>query len=467
MNCFRKISLIGLAVLVMVTGALGAAQIPPTYPTDFRLIGSLSKGSTQLTDLSGYKVVVYQATNASDPVYASGYASALTDAGGNFNINLHDDARLLELSAAAAKYYYIGVVAKTVNGASYGVNETSWQLASVDLWKSYKIMATPYPLALNAGIIDPTPVLLPEDTGLYISRGGETPGSACTITWNADKFGGSPQIYVMTGSGTGEFTNSYNSAAWTRVWDGTKFLPNLPGNVGQFNTAGLSNGISSSMQVGAGSREVYYKALPAASTFPPDAAVFQNAPAVGKILVTAAGKGNYNMVGVPLIQQTAGGTFVDTLSQAINRAGVEIYKFDNTAGGYVPASYAADWGGANFSLIQGEAAWIYNPLDNDLVLTIVGGVPLTTANRTNYSVPILGGQYNMISNIYPQGGKLSALGLQPLNNAEIYYFDNVSHGYVSALANGSAWDNDLVIKPGDALWYYNPNSSLQWKSITR
>ena len=73
----------------------------------------------------------------------------------------------------------------------------------------------------------------------------------------------------------------------------------------------------------------------------------------------------------------------------------------------------------------------------------------------------------MISYIYPQGGKLSALGLQPLNGSEIYYFDNVSHGYVSALANGTAWDNDQFIKPGDALWYYNPNSQLPWKAITR
>ena len=219
--------------------------------------------------------------------------------------------------------------------------------------------------------------------------------------------------------------------------------------------------------MGAGSREVYYKALVAVTPAASLPTAFQSAPAVGKILVTAAGNGNYNMIGIPLTQAT-GNTFVDTLSQAINHAGVEIYKFDNTAGGsYVPASYATDWGGANFPLLQGQAAWVYNPLTTALTLTIVGNVPTTTANQTDFFVTIYSGQYNMISNIYPQGGKLSALGLLPLNNAEIYYYDNVNHGYVPSLANGTAWDNDQVVKPGDALWYYNPNAQIQWKSNTR
>lgn len=456
---FKKVILllIGLLVAASVATAI-PAQSP--YPVTFWINGAVSAGSTTLTSsqLAGFKVFFYSEANN----YLDHYASAESISGGQFAVNALDD---VGMPLVAGTTYYLATEPLLVGGSSYGVNPVSYTVTADDVQRGY--------INLSAGFLTLTSgggLGVGAGSGLYIRRGGETPGSACIISWDPTKFSGSnPAIYVMTGSGTGEFNNSYDPAIWTEVFDGTKILPSLPPAVGTFSFTSGVNEIDHLSQVGQGSREVYYKAL-AASVSPATGTAFQDAPAVGKCLVTAAGNGNYNMIGVPFLQKD-GSTFVDVYSQAINQANVEIYKYDNTQGGYLPAFYSTSstsWDNPNIPLTQGEAAWVYNPNSQDITMTIVGGVPSAQSGKSSCAVPISGGgKYNMISNPYPQGGNLSGIGLLPLPNAEVYYFDNVTHGYVAALSNGTNWDNDLFIMPGTALWYYNSGSSLSWQSITR
>ncbi|MFC1540677.1 hypothetical protein ACFL1W_00310 [Candidatus Margulisiibacteriota bacterium] len=290
-----------------------------------------------------------------------------------------------------------------------------------------------------------------------ISREAESPGSAVRLTWNPAVFTTPPRIYAMTGDGTGQYINDNSQSTWVLVFNGTDLEPNIPAELGSFSLDLANNGLLHNDQVGTGPLEVYYKAVATGGTL-------EEAPAVGKILNTAYGQSNYNMIGVPLVQNL-NSTFLDVLSGAISKSGIEFYKFDNPGDRYVPAIYSGAWNTEDITLTTGDAAWIYNPLSEDLVLTIVGGVPSAEGNTSTVAVDVYGGgRYSMISNPYPQGGKLSVIGLEPLAGSEIYYFDNVAHTYVPALADGNAWDNDLFITPGTAMWYYRTGADLNWQT---
>jgi hypothetical protein len=302
MNCFRKISLIGLAVLVMVTGVMGSTQTPTTYPTDFRLIGSLTAASG--SGVSGYKVVFYQATNASDDTYTNGFAKALTDANGNFNINMHDDARLLELQPQPYNYY-IGVVKKlAADGNSYGINEKTLQITAQDLINGYKIVdpAVFGQLVLNEGIIDPDGGPVPPDgtVPLSITRSG----SDILISWEASSVSsGDPQIFVLTGSGLGDYNST---TGWTPVVSGQPYGGTAV-TIDSANRTLIHTG-----QVAGGTSEVYYKALQFGTdathqTSDPNYSgqtYLQTAWAVGKMNI-AIGAG-VNVVSIPFSKADSG-----------------------------------------------------------------------------------------------------------------------------------------------------------------
>jgi hypothetical protein len=299
--------------------------------------------------------------------------------------------------------------------------------------------------------------LPPTAADFIISREAETAGSPVRLTWNPDVFTIPPQIYAMTGDGTGQYINDNSQNTWILVFNGAALEPGLPIELGSFSLDLANHGLLHNDQVGTGPLEVYYKAVATGSTL-------EEAPAVGKILTTAYGQSNYNMIGVPLIQNF-NSTFLDVLSGAISKSGVEFYKFDNPSDRYVPAINSGAWNTKDITLTTGDAAWIYNPLGEDLVLTIVGGVPSAEGNVSTAAVEVFGGgRYSMISNPYPQGGELSVIGLEPLAGSEIYYFDNEKHTYVPALADGSAWGNDVFIAPGTAMWYYKTGADLNWQT---
>ncbi len=118
MRSLRKTALIGLAVLTVAAASWAAPQIAPPYPTDYRGLGTLDKGAAP--DATNYKVVIYK--NTGD--LSSGYAAGFTDGNGIFNLNIHDDLRLLPL--VANQTYYVGVVKKLASDKkSYGVDETA------------------------------------------------------------------------------------------------------------------------------------------------------------------------------------------------------------------------------------------------------------------------------------------------------------------------------------------------------
>jgi len=319
--------------------------------------------------------------------------------------------------------------------------------------------AEPQPTTLTEG-----PVIL------NISRVDDKPGSDIKITWQINPLFYSPtinantavDIYFMTGKGSGEYESlSFKDL----IISNNIFNPNLASSV----TPDITNKyFIFKNQVGAGAPEIYFKGLLTGAN--PQAIDFTGlgaAVAVGKVLVTASGDRNYNMIGVPMIQ-APNSTFFNVFSNAISQNGVEVYKFDNVSGGYVPAINSGAWDREDIILSCGEAAWIYNPLDHDLVLTIIGKVPPVVDGASIAPVTIYGSKkYNMISNPYPRYGTLSAIGLEPLSGSEIYYFDNKAHAYVPALSDGKAWDNDIIIRAGSAMWYYKTGDDLPWQTTVK
>ena len=125
------IALLGLALLAGM--AFAQDEIPP-YPTQYWVKGRIVSGTTGITDLSGFTVILYR--NSGGPWLA--YAVAVSDVSGSFRINAMDDLRMLPLTATN---YYIGVGSRTVGGRSYGMNQRIVAVDATDLSNGFKSVA--------------------------------------------------------------------------------------------------------------------------------------------------------------------------------------------------------------------------------------------------------------------------------------------------------------------------------------
>lgn len=164
-----------------------AAQQTPPYPTTFWLIGNITAGNTGLwaNQLRDFKIVFYKNQNTPDPEDNSGgYATGFTDASAKYNVNAHDDLRLLPLTSAAApdNNYYIAIVKTTKNGVVCGKNETGITITEADLQNGYKKLDN-LELKVGDGIIDPD---RGDDTGLIYDTKIERVGADIKLSWKCD-----------------------------------------------------------------------------------------------------------------------------------------------------------------------------------------------------------------------------------------------------------------------------------------
>jgi len=439
----------------MAGAGVRADQQPAPYPAAFWINGTLDPGATGLTatDLAGFDVYVYSQANN----YLQAYGKGTTQTGGVFSVNAIED---LQMNPITAKTYYIGVVAKTVNNTSYGVNQTDLPVVQADVDSGYKNLTAKF-LTLAAGQGITTEV----DTGLYISRKADLPGSSLDISWDPIKIK-SPTIYAMTGDGTGKYEKDNANNVWTVLVNdmGMVVVPGGTYNGGKV-TAG-TNGFTHENQVGAGAPEEYYKAV--AKTVPPTP--FADAPAVGKMDKTVYGAGTggakYNFISTPFT--ATNDDLAKTFTTQIEKARIEVFGFNNLAQKYDHAAYSTKWD-IPILINRGLAYWIYNPLANDIPITVVGNVP---ANDKGYSTTFYKGAfYNDFALPQCWSGLLKDKGLGAAKGAEVFKFDNKSQYYQHAVYDGVNKDWSLVdldgkgtmgalkMEIGGGLWYYNATSN--------
>jgi hypothetical protein len=170
-NSKKLLITVFLAAAMLAGGAL-AAQQPAPYPAAFWVNGVITSPVGGPTDLSGF-VVIYYSTAGDN---AAAYGRAVTDAGGQFRINIMEDLRMLSL--VGGKTYYIGIV----NKDGYGLNETTTVLESPDLVNGFKNLTEALVLAAGQGVPDPAMAIT-----IKSPAGGENwpLGSTQLISWEA------------------------------------------------------------------------------------------------------------------------------------------------------------------------------------------------------------------------------------------------------------------------------------------
>ncbi|MFA5035088.1 MAG: hypothetical protein WC500_04850 [Candidatus Margulisiibacteriota bacterium] len=460
--------LIVLMLAALLPLAAFAAQQPAPYPVGFWVNGALQKDASSLPPtLDGFKAYFYK-TSSGGYVPGTAYAVASSDANGNFSINALEDLGLLPLSATN---YYFGVAKKefTVGGVkrSWGINEKDLTLTAADINNGYVNLTALFTTLVEGQGLNPTG----ETSGLTILRAGDTPGSNITVTWDPAKFGGTnPKIYVMTGNGTGQYKKDFISNVWYEVFDGNALVGGYPSYFGTFAVDPVTYKLTHNGQVGkidsSSSPEVYYKGYGGTVTggVPDDLTTFASAPAVGKLIVYAYGDSKVNAIGVPFISNA--NTIDDVLSTSLQQKDIEYLKFNSSAQQYAGGYYDSGWKGTAITLAQGDGIWIYNPISgNNIPLTIVGNVP---APNIDIARTIYGPQKNnKIALPHPQGGSLTANGLDPLAGAEILIFDNYLQTYTGTYVEGGNWKNNLFVTPGKGFWYYNLGSDFTWKAMVK
>lgn len=168
---------------------------------------------------------------------------------------------------------------------------------------------------------------------------------------------------------------------------------------------------------------------------------------VGYINLTA--KPGFNLLANQLIQQD------NTVAALLTGVpgGTTVYKYD-PATGYDINSYDADfeeWEKPDMTLSPGEGFWLWNPSDQDVVITLVGEVP-----QGELTVELAEG-FNLVSSPVPQAGKVGTdLGM-PVGGGDVVYLFSPDSGYFISTydADFEEWDNgEPEVQVGDGFWVH-------------
>ena len=280
-------------------------------------------------------------------------------------------------------------------------------------------------LVLGGGVVPGEPP--PAGTvRLTISRVADTVGSDVRVSWP----GPEPNIYVLTGGGTGVYTNEVSAWNWIdplNLTDEYDFYSGYMIHLGQ---------------VGAGVREVYYKALIAGL----DPRLYlASAEAVGKFDIPLLGTPGVNQVNITLSPADTNPNAV--IGTQLN-AGSTIWSW--TGAGYNSGYFSGIWSTGVASVVPNEGYWIITPTGRRL--TIVGSV-------LNADQNIALGDKNvyMFGNSYAAPNPLTASQLSTVFNTgdSVWRWTNTASGgydsvyYMGANTWSAAFDK---LAPARGFW---------------
>ena len=292
----------------------------------------------------------------------------------------------------------------------------------------------------------PDPVIPAGTVKLYISRGSGGNSGNIIVTWEADVYPNT-KIYVRTGDGSGSYQNSYVLMGdWAKV--------NNSDVIGQTTVNLVDGSLTHIGQVGAGTSEVYYKALDPIGQADLTRYI-PNAWAVGKINVELAGNGGIKLIGLPLYSGKASEAFAGQLS-----SGQEIVLMPQAQVGGEGLDYLSVNSdgvvGPDVEIRPMTGFWIRNPKADPKTLTFTGAL---IKENTDQALPAIGLTGNPVA--LPQSS--AALGAngdvvmpQALVGGEgLDYFTKT---------DGSWGANFPRLKFNAGLWYkYPTGGSRAWK----
>lgn len=326
-----------------------------------------------------------------------------------------------------------------------------------------EMSSTNYGLGLG-GIYGTGPTVIEGDwpygtVPLYISRDGQD----IKITWEA--VFRNPDIYVLTGAGTGVYGNSPAAAGWMRIVSGGIVLPGIMADeVGVFSLSG--NALLNREQVGMGFGEVYYKGLQQGitpTTIDPanGQLCFSNARAAGKVNVniSRAGANGWNFIAYPFDVRPIGAALFGNFSAAD-----EIKIRDEATKQFAPVSvtYSAaggQWGTQPFERAKGY--WLYRSQTTPLTATLIGTVNLT--GLTTSLTRVRDNGWNFIGLPYPTMRTLAAFGPAAASSLDELKVRNEDSKQIEASYPKSTWGTQQIRTAKGYLYYRAVPATLPWE----
>lgn len=422
----KKYLLIAIAILSLTGAALAALPLEPQgYALPFYwLSGQVTSQDAAVPD--GRTVYFYRGDQPENYI-------STTTVGGAYNFNVYDlyFAKGVPIALGSPAY-----VLQVLNDGSGWVTTEAVTLTTA---QGYTIKD----LALTAegGVVPPYGTV-----PLTIERVADTAGSAVKISWNNTNYP-SPRIFMLTGDGTGQFTNA--TEGWIEITSGAEGF-----NYGAYSTGSIAN----NSQVGGGYYEAYYKATQngidpqADSPEVPGKKILETAWAVGKLnYVLTAGKDR--LINVPFNMTDAAGSLL-TIQNTVGS------QFANgrvmyTSGGSLLTNNLASgvWAKPNLQLSLATGYWLMSSVNK--TITFVGQV-----QREEYSKSLLSG-YELYGYPLPMSVDLTSLGIPPVANDKILYEKGgslLSDTYKSS----GGWSAPTWVLTAEAgFWYKNGDGSAR------
>lgn len=430
MRDFKKILLI---VLLALAAMPAVAATPPLFDAMYWISGEVkvisSAGHSVDTDLSARRILFYKLLPGG---FVETRAFAISDpknGPGRYMLNIYDNDNL---KINPTDTYYVAVAKDP--GDSYGATPEAVTITG----KGFEVK--------NLDIVYGAGPPLPEDGAvqLYISRQGT---SDIKISWDPSEV--NPNIYVLTGEGTGRFTNVVDE--WKDRTDATIS--------GDFEPHTDQAYVLHKNMVGDAStkyKEVYYKALRSSMSKADNPTVLQSAWAVGK--ADAVLDKFYNLISIPL--SPSPDNSISSVMGDLLPDGDKAYIYDVSDPadrGFVISTKLSpgNWQ-ETFKINPGIGYLVYRE-DKALepatrTVTFVGNV------LNSYSANILY-QNNLIGNPYPS--KITGLenagltGGSPMDKIYDYSLSGTTKGFsLLATFDGSNWNNSIDFSPTKGYLYY-------------
>lgn len=307
--------------------------------------------------------------------------------------------------------------------------------------------------------------------GLIITRVINSPDLKISWTEGNDPGqvapGGSLDIYMALGYGSGDYQNAYDDKKWPKAIASGK---PTAGYTSIVMDAANHNFIYKN-QFGTGFKELYFKGLaagqvPGASHPNSQGTYFSQAPAVGKMNLSLSLSPKWNLVSIPF--ELPKNCNIDTaFFNQLREEGAYFYAFDDAAQSTSKLSFdGAKWTleGPAYSVKSGSAYWVWLP--SEKTITVLGGV-LTD----NFVRPLYPG-FSLLGYPFPNNiSTFANAGLSPSAGHAAYWFYGATQATLKLEPLNNAWTDAsgkglFGLKPGNGYWYYNAGNTINW-TITK
>jgi hypothetical protein len=287
---------------------------------------------------------------------------------------------------------------------------------------------------------------------LYISRSGTN----IQITWEATKYP-NPQIFILTGDGSGQYHNSYDATKWKSydnpIFDTTPMT---------FDASDRLSGILTHYrQVGGGDAEVYYKGLLAGIT--DYGKYLPSAEAVGKVNfeLNKTGASSWNFISSCLtynnIDQVLGVNFTN---------GDQLWFWNNVEQKFYPPITFSDgtWGTGNLNPGPGYLLNLVGTSPKPV--TAIGKVNTAALDRAISVKPLTPSYgWNVIGNPRPILSLMTGFGAGRSGAGDsLWEWDSSNQKFLPPLVfDGTKWPTGAKLLIMKGYGYNHTGSGFSWQ----